>query len=152
MTVNMQPVWGPQLGSILLIILMYVRNIFNAVDLMEYLYMAVFLQPDALLAYYSFDTLTLTLVLSSSLHPVHSFPSFLLDNHLILCTSTSPLSLFSFRPLYFIPSSFHLAFFTSPHLFPSFTSLSTSPLHPPPLSGEKCRSFIDLAPASERGE
>lgn len=110
---------------------MYVRNLFNA---MEYFYIAVFLQLDALLAYYRFDTLTLTLVLSSSLNPLHSFPPFhpflLLDNHLILCTSTSPLSLFSFRPLRFIPSSFHLAFFTSPHLF--YIPLYLSPSSPPP--------------------
>lgn len=106
---------------------MYVRNLFNT---MEYFYIAVFLQLDALLAYYRFDTLTLTLVLSSSLNPfIHFFFS-------IITSFSAPLRLlspFSHSPL---SASFpaHFTLRSSP-LHTSFTSLSTSPLHPPhPLS------------------
>nr|XP_057904572.1 germ cell-specific gene 1-like protein isoform X1 [Doryrhamphus excisus] len=45
----------------------------------------------------------------------------------------------------FIPSSSHLVPFHIPLFLPRLSPLFL------PLSGEKCRSFIDLAPASERG-
>lgn len=90
----------------------------------------------------SYQSATLTFILSFSLPPcIHFHPCLLPTNRLILCTCSPP----------FIPNSIHLVSSTSSSLFTS-TSPSLLPLPFSLLSGEKCRSFIDLAPASERGE